>query len=127
MSACSPWGAGWSPPPSASPPRRAAAGAAPGAPHAGPHGGWRRNAAHRDDKCEEWAVNCGETRRRGIGFRPAKQPRNRRYSGRGVRFAGRGKFFCGLGEYAGSVLAGKLGRARILAGIFAGRAFCGVC
>lgn len=43
------------------------------------------------------------------------------------KFAGCGKFFCGPSKYAGSVLAEKLGRAHILAGIFAGRVFCGVC
>ena len=69
--------------------------------------------------CERWSPaarnvekgvgNRVARRRRGIGFRPANEPRNRRYSGRGVRFAGRGKFFYGPGEYAGSVLAGKMG------------------
>ena len=63
----------------------------------------------------------------GIGFGPAKGSRNLSYTARGVRFAGCRKTFCGPGENAGFVLARKLGRARILAGIFAGRAFCGVC
>ena len=55
----------------------------------------------------------------GIGFRPANASRTRRYTGRGRRFAGRGKYFYGPSEYVGSVLAAKLGRARILCGFAA--------
>ena len=55
----------------------------------------------------------------GIGFQPANESRTRRYTGGAGRFADCGKYFYGPSEYVGSVLAAKLGRARILCGFAA--------
>ena len=70
----------------------------------------------------------------GIGFRPTTVPRTCRYTASegGLRvavkiFTGRASIRALFGEYTGSVLARKLGRARILAGIMQVRALCGVC
>ena len=78
------------------------------------------------NRAARWGIKgkrgCG-----GIGFRPASASQTRSYTASGVTFAGCGKNINGPDEYTGSVLARKLGRARIITGILRVCDLYGVC